>query len=138
VLVVLLSASVGMAQPAQDLAPVQRVVDDYIGLYTKERLPEWKALFLPSFTATYTNADGTVSVRTLEEFYASQRAGFAKGHMSETLHDVRLTRAGKLAHAAAGFDFTSGGNTRRGRLMLLLVESEGRFRIAALMFSYHG
>jgi hypothetical protein len=125
------------SQAAPDLAPVRRVVDDYIGLYTKERLPEWKALFLPSFTATYTNADGTVSTRTLEEFYESQRAGFANGAMSETLHDVRITREGRLAHAFAGFDFTSGGNTRRGQLMLLLIEEKGQFRIAALSFSYH-
>ena len=125
------------AQRSPDLAPVKRVVDDYIVLYTKERLLDWKALFLPTFTATYTNADGTVSVRTLDEFYESQRAGFEKGPMSETLHDVRITREGRLAHAFAGFDFTSGGNTRRGQLMLLLIESQGQFRIAALTFSYH-
>lgn len=116
---------------------MKRVVDDYIGLYTKERLPDWKALFLPTFTATYTNADGTVSVRTLEEFYESQRAGFAKSPMSETLHGLRITREGRLAHAFAGFDFTSGGTTRRGQLMLLLIESQGQFKIAALTFSYH-
>jgi hypothetical protein len=125
------------AVQAADLAPVQRVVDDYIGLYTRDRLPDWKALFLASFTASYTNADGTVSSRTLEEFYESQRAGFARGPMSETLHDVRVTREGRLAHAFAGFEFTSGGNTRRGQLMLLLIESQGQFRIAALTFSYH-
>jgi hypothetical protein len=130
-------ADVRAAQGAADPAPVRRVVDDYVALYTKERLPEWKALFLPSFTAAYTNADGTVSSRTLEEFYESQRAGFARGPMSETLHDVRITREGRLAHAFAGFDFTSGGNTRRGQLMLLLIEEKGQFRIAALTFSYH-
>ena len=130
--------AVRAAQSDADLAPVRRVVDDYIGLYTKERLPEWKGLFLPSFTATYTNADGTVSSRTLEEFYESQRTGFARGPMTETLHDVRITRDGRLAQVFAGFDFTSGGNeTRRGQLMLLLLESQGQFRIAALAFSYH-
>jgi hypothetical protein len=127
----------GLAAPAADFGPVQRVVNDYIALYTRDRLADWKGLFLPSFTATYTNADGTVSTRTLEEFYESQRAGFAKGPMNETLHDVRLMRDGRLAHAFAGFDFTSGGNTRRGRLMLLLIESHGQFKIAALTFSYH-
>jgi len=134
----LLPAGFAQVAPASaDLAPVRHVVDDYIGLYTKERLPDWKTLFLPSFTATYTNADGTVSVRSLEEFYDSQRGGFAKGPMSETLHDVRITREGRLAHAFAGFDFTSGGSTRRGQLMLLLIESKGEFRIAALTFSYY-
>jgi hypothetical protein len=125
------------ATAASDPAPVRRVVDQYIGLYTRERLPDWKQLFLPSFTASYTNADGTVSTRTLEEFYESQRAGFARGPMSETLQDLRITREGHLAHAFAGFEFTSGGNSRRGQLMLLLIESQGQFRIAALAFSYH-
>ena len=116
---------------------MQRVLDDYIGLYTKERLPEWKALFLPGFTATYTNADGSVTTRTLDEFYESQRAGFARAAMTETLHDVRITRDGRLAHVFAGFDFTSGGSTRRGRLMLLMIEAQGQFRIASLTFTYH-
>lgn len=136
-LLVVVTTAHTTAQSVADVAPVKRTVDDYIGLYTKERLPEWKALFLPSFTASYTNADGTVSTRTLDEFYESQRAGFARGPMSETLHDLRITREGRLAHAFAGFDFTSGGTTRRGQLMLLLIESQGQFRIAALTFSYH-
>lgn len=122
---------------ASDPTPVRRVVDQYIGLYTRDRLPDWKQLFLPSFTASFTNADGTVSTRTLEEFYESQRAGFARGPMSETLLDVRITREGHLAHAFAGFEFTSNGSSRRGQLMLLLIESQGQFRIAALAFSYH-
>ena len=130
-------AAAGPAPSVTDNAAVQRVLDDYIGLYTKERLAEWKALFLPGFTATYTNADGSVTTRTLEEFYESQRAGFARAAMTETLHDVRITRVGRLAHVLAGFDFTSGGSTRRGRLMLMMVESQGQFRIASLTFTYH-
>jgi SnoaL-like domain len=130
-------AATSSERGSTDTAAVQRVVDGYIGLYTKERLPEWKALFLPGFTATYTNADGSITTRTLEEFYESQRAGFARAAMTETLHDVRITRAGRLAHVFAGFDFTSGGNTRRGRLMLLMIEAQGQYRIAALTFTYH-
>ena len=53
------------------------------------------------------------------------------------MHDLRITREGRLAHAFAGFDFTSGGTSRRGQLMLLLIESQGQFKIAALTFSYH-
>lgn len=98
-------------------------------------LAEWKALFLPGFTATYTNDDGSVTTRTLEEFYERQRAAFERGPVSETLHDVHITRDGRLAQVVAGFDFTSGGTTRRGRLMLLMIETEGQLRIVALAFS---
>ena len=130
-------AAASPAAGVTDNAVVQRVLDDYIGLYTKEGLAEWKALFLPGFTATYTNADGSVTTRTLEEFYESQRVGFDRAAMTETLHDVRITRIGRLAHVLAGFDFTSGGSTRRGRLMLMMIESQGQFRIASLTFTYH-
>jgi hypothetical protein len=118
-------------------AAVQRVLDDYIGLYRKETLDQWKSLFLPAFTATYTNDDGSVSTRTLDDFYERQRAGFARGEMSETLENVRVTRAGRLAQVFAGFHFTSGGTTRQGQLMIAMIEDKGQFKIAALTFTYH-
>ena len=125
------------AQPAASDPAVQRLVDDYVGLYRKDALERWKTLFLPSFTATYTNADGSVSSRTLNEFYESQRIGFAAGEMSETLQNVRIQRVGRLAQASADFTFTSRGSPRQGRLMLLMIEEKGEMKIAALVFSYH-
>jgi hypothetical protein len=125
------------AQSATGDAAVQRVVDDYIGLYRKETLERWKGLFLPAFTVSYTNADGSVSSRTLNEFYEAQRSGFAAGEMSETLHNVRIERVGHLAHVSADFRFTSRGVMRPGRLMLQMIEEKGEMKIAALAFSYH-
>jgi hypothetical protein len=127
-----LDAQTTTADPA-----VQRVVDDYIGLYRKDTLERWKSLFLPGFTASYTNTDGTVTTRNLDAFYESQRSGFAAGDMSETLHNVRIQRVGRLAHVSAGFTFTSRGSARPGRLMLLMIEEKGQFKIAALAFTYH-
>ena len=116
---------------------VQRLLDDYIGLYRKDTLERWKALFLPGFTATYTTDDGSVTTRNLEQFYERQRAAFAAGDVSETLHNVRIHRSGRLAHAFADFRFTARGSTRPGRLMLLIIEEKGELRIAALTFTYH-
>jgi len=124
-------------QPAPDDPAVQRLVDDYIGLYRKDTLERWKTLFLPGFTASYTNADGTVTTRNLEAFYESQRSGFAAGDMSETLQNVRAQRVGRLAQVSADFRFTSRGSTRPGQLMLLMIEEKGQLKIAALAFSYH-
>jgi len=126
-----------LAQSTVADAAVQRVLDDYIGLYRKDTLERWKTLFLPSFTATYTNADGSVSSRTLNEFYEAQRRGFAAGEMSETLQNVSIQRTGRLAHASAAFRFTSRGVGRDGKLMLLLIEERGQLKIAALVFTYH-
>ncbi|MGE3471208.1 MAG: amidohydrolase family protein, partial [Vicinamibacterales bacterium] len=73
------------AGPATDVAPVRRVVDDYVGLYRQDTLERWRALFLPSFTATSPAADGGVTVRTLEQFYDAQARGFLRAQaMSET------------------------------------------------------
>jgi len=115
----------------------RQVVDDYIRLYRQETLDRWKNLFLPTFTATYTNDDGSVTTRTLEDFYERQRSGFAAGDMSETLNNVSIQENGRLASAAADFDFTSRGATRRGKLMLLMIEDRGQLKIAALIFTYH-
>jgi hypothetical protein len=125
------------AQSAATDAAVQRLVDDYIGLYRKDTLERWKTLFLPSFTASYTNADGSVSTRNLDAFYESQRSGFAAGEMSETLHNVRIQRTGRLAHVSADFRFTSRGSSRPGKLMLMMIEEKGQLKIAALAFTYH-
>src|SRR4030095_2358018 len=131
-------ASVSLrAQSAAGDAAVQRVVDDYIGLYRRDTLERWKTLFLPSFTASYTNADGSVATRTLNEFYEAQRSGFAGGERAETLDNVRINRVGRLAQVSADFKFTSRGSTRPGRLMLLMIEEKGEIKIAALAFTYH-
>jgi hypothetical protein len=139
---VLAGAGVGFTravnqQSSADTAGVQRVVDDYIGLYRRDRLEAWKALFVPGFAATYTNDDGSVTTRSLEDFYERQRAGFERGAMSETLDNVRIQRAGRLAHVFADFTFTSGNTTRPGRLMLLVIAVKGEWKIAALTFTYH-
>jgi hypothetical protein len=127
----------GAQQRASDDAAVRRVVDEYIGLYRVETLDRWKALFLPGFTATVVSADGTVTTRTLAEFFESQRGAFARGPVSETLENVKIDRAGHLAHVFADFYFTSGGNTRHGQLILVMVEEKGQFKIATLAFTYH-
>lgn len=125
------------AQEGEGDAAVHRVLDDYIGLYRRDALERWKTLFLPGFTASYTTDEGSVTTRTLEEFYDRQRNAFTQGEVSETLHNVRVHRVGRLAHVFADFQFTSRAGTRPGQLMLLLIEDRGQLKIAALVFTYH-
>jgi hypothetical protein len=63
VTVVMVLSGSAQAQPAVAAgdSAVQRLLDDYIGLYRKDALERWKTLFLPGFTASYTNDDGTVT-----------------------------------------------------------------------------
>ncbi len=137
-LLLALAAATAQAQtPAASDAALQRLIDDYTGLYRRETLDEWRKLFLPSFVVASTNPDGSTRVRTLDEFWEAQREGFASsGSMSEVLENVQTERRGPLASVWADFVFSSDGTSRRGRLVMLCIAEQGVFRIHALMFSY--
>jgi hypothetical protein len=115
---------------------VSALLGDYIGLYTRDTLERWRALFLPGFVATSTNDDGSVTTRTLDEFIERQRALFATGDVSEVLENTRGLRSGKLAFVASDFVWTDGTTARPGRLMMLLVAEHGGLKIQALTFGY--
>ena len=125
--------------PAPDDAALRRVVADYVGLYRHDTLDRWRTLFLPTFTATHTNADGTVTVRTLDEFFTSQKRYLAGGKsIKEELENLRVERRGKLASVWANFVLTEDGEKSRGTLVLLLAADRGAWKIQSLMFSDDG
>lgn len=120
-------------------AALRRVVADYVGLYTRETLDRWRTLFQPTFTATSTRADGTVRVRSLDEFFTAQQRYLASGkRIREELENLTVERHGKLASAWADFVLTEEGEKSRGKLVLLLVAERGGWKIQSLMFSYDG
>jgi hypothetical protein len=138
-------AIVALVAPGTDHARAQtssdeglnRVVADYVGLYRRETLDAWRELFLPGFTAASTRPDGSVLVRTLDEFFAAQKRYLDSGRaIREVLENTSIARHGRLASVWADFVLTDEGETSRGRLVLTLVEEKGRFRIHSLMFSY--
>jgi hypothetical protein len=126
----------GAPASADDL---EKVVADYVGLYRRDTLSEWKTLFLPSFTVASTQEDGGVRTRTFEEFFEAQKRYFESGReIREVLENVRIDRQGRLASVWADFVLTDDGAERRGKLVLLLIEEAGHFKIHSLMFSYYG
>ena len=131
-------ASSGQAQAADPAADdLARVVADYTGLYTRDRLPEWRKLFLPGFVAGSTRPDGTVLQRNLDEFYEAQRKYLDTGRaIKETLENVRVERNGPLASVWADFVLEEEGERSRGKLVLTLISAEGHFRIHSLLFAY--
>ncbi len=130
------SLAAAPAPPADD--PVDRLLRDYIGLYTKDTLDAWRTLFHPAFVAAFTNDDGTTTSRTLDEFVARQRNYFASGRsISEELEDVKVERQGPLAVVRAGFILHDGPTAKKGRLMMLLIRDRDRFLIQSLVFTYH-
>ncbi len=137
-----LAASLAGSAVGQESAPLDRGLDrlvaNYIDLYTRDALPRWKALFLPTFTVASTAADGGVSTRTLDQFYAAQERGFSSSRsMGERLENVKVDRRGRLASVWADFVFWQDADSTRGRLVLLAIHQREGWRFHSLMFSYH-
>lgn len=137
-----LAGSLAGSAAGQEPAPLDRGLDrlvaDYIDLYTRDALPRWKALFLPTFTVASTAADGGVSTRNLDQFYAAQERGFSSSRsMGERLENVRVDRGGRLASVWADFVFWQDADSTRGRLVLLAIHQREGWRFHSLMFSYH-
>lgn len=130
------------ALPGQTQEPadsgLKQLVHDYIALYRHDSLDRWRQLFLPSFTVAFTNPDGSITERNLEQFLERQRQGFARTpDMSEVLENVTIEQRASLASVWADFVFTAAGQPRRGKLVLLCIRDRGAWHIQSLLFSYH-
>ena len=113
------------------------LLDDFIGLYSRDTLERWRTLFLPGFVAAATNDDGSLTAWNLDQFYERQRTLFASGKpISEVLQNTEIRHDGSLAFVRSDFVWTDGETTRPGRLMMLIIAEHGHYRIQALSFSY--
>lgn len=134
--------ALAIAAPSPAAPPVsdeglRRVVADYVGLYRRDTLERWRGLFLPGFTAAHVGDGDAVRQRTLGEFYEVQKRYLDTGKsIREELENVRVERHGALASVWADFVLTEEGEKSRGRLVLLLIEERGTFKIHSLMFQY--
>jgi len=128
-----------VSQPQTELdRSLQRLVADYTGLYTRDSLPRWRELFLPTFTSASVAADSSLLVRRLDEFFSAQEGAFARAkRMGERLENVRIERRGRMATVWADFVYWYDESERRGRLVLTAIYQRDGWRFASLMFSYH-
>ena len=115
---------------------LRAAVADYVGLYRRNTLDAWEKLFLPSFTAANTRADGGTSMRTREQFFASQRRYHERSDVTEELENVRIERNGRLASIWADFIVNENGQRSRGKLVLLAMQEAGEWKFHSLMFAY--
>jgi hypothetical protein len=129
--------NVALQPPAAADPRLERVVADYVGLYRRETLDQWEKLFLPSFTAANTRADGTIGTRTRDEFFDAQRRYHARvDGLREDLENVRIERQGPLASVWADFVVTDSGKENRGKLVLLIIQDKDDYKIHSLIFAY--
>ena len=116
---------------------VQNLAADYIRLYTRSTLPEWKKLFHPSLSVANPNKDGSIQIRNLEEFYATQETRFATGRtISERLEHVSIRTGNRMASISADFIFSDNGKEGHGKLGLHAIQDNQGWRIVAIIFSY--
>jgi len=116
---------------------VQQLVANYVGLYAKPTLTEWKKLFHPSLTVANPNKDGSITIRSLAEFYNAQEKRFASGRrISERLENVSTCTGNRISRINADFIFSEEGVTRRGKLGLHAIQDKEGWKIIAIIFSY--
>jgi SnoaL-like domain len=117
---------------------LKKAIHDYIGLYTKDTLDQWKTLFHPSVIVAFPADDGGITIRNLDEFLERQRNYFAKRKsISERLENVQVFEGKRIARVVADFIFVDEGEERPGKLGLHLVEGTDGWKIVAVIFSYN-
>ena len=123
--------------PQSPDSAVATLVRNYTGLYRGDLLYQWQQLFFPTFTSTSANRDGTVTIRSFDEFLEAQRLGFARAReMREELENVRIERQGRMASVLADFIFHYDGTASRGKLVLVCVADKMGWKIQSLAFAY--
>jgi hypothetical protein len=122
---------------ADSRTALDKVIKDYVGLYQKETLNEWKKLFHPSVTVVFPADDSGVNVRNLEEFLQRQLNYFEKRKsISERLENVQIFEGRRIARVVANYVFVDEGEESSGKLGLHLIEGPDGWKIVAVLFSY--
>lgn len=130
-------AGIPDARADEARAAVERVVADYVGLYSGPTLDRWQTLFHPAVVVAFPAEDGAITTRGLAEFVERQRNYFATGRrISERLENVEIAMGRRIARVSADFIFVDEGEERPGKLGLHLVEGGDGWKIVSVLFAY--
>jgi hypothetical protein len=139
--ILLLIISIGPSAHTQQTstsAELKETIKDYVGLYTKDTLDQWRKLFHPSAVVFFPADDGGITTRNLDEFLDRQRNYFAKRKsISERLENVQILEGTRIARVVADFVFVDEGEERPGKLGLHLVKAQDGWKIVSVLFSYN-
>jgi len=125
------------ASPEADRAAVDRIVADYIALYSGPTLEPWSQLFHAAVVVAFPGDDGAIITRTRDEFVQRQKDYFATGRrISERLENLRVDMGRRIARVSADFVFVDEGEERPGKLGLHLAEGKDGWKIVAVLFAY--
>ena len=123
---------------SESRAGLDKVIQDYIGLYQRETLDEWKKLFHPSVMVFFPADDGTINARNLDEFFQRQQNYFnTRKSVSERLENLQIFEGKRIARVVANYVFIDEGKESSGKLGLHLAEGDDGWKIVSVLFSYN-
>lgn len=134
----LLIAICSLARAGSPGRTLEQTVSDYVALYNREQLEEWKQLFHPDLVVAFPDDEnGSIVTRDLEKFYAAQKRFFDSGVQGgERLENVQIHSGRRIGRVTADFVFWEGTKESRGKLGLHMVESAAGWKIVSVVFSY--
>jgi hypothetical protein len=124
------------AEPDPREAEVRRMIDRYFLTWSNQDLDRYGQCFLPQAAIQLLEPSGTVVTMRLEPFLRSQRDAHrqAVNRLTETAETVEIRFEGRIARVVVYWKLVGGEQPEYGYDHFTLVNADGRWRIANLLF----
>jgi len=124
--------------PAADAAEaeVQQLIDRYFRTWSNQDMDRYGQCFMPQAAIQLIDEDGQLHTMPLTPFLRSQADAHrqAANRMTETPESVEIRFDAKLAHALVYWKLVDGDRIEHGYDHFTLMKSDGKWRIANLVF----
>jgi hypothetical protein len=117
-------------------AEVQQLIDRYFRTWSNEDMDRYGQCFMPQAAIQLIDETGQLHTMPLTPFLRSQQDAHrqAANRMTETPESVAIRFDAKLAHALVYWKLIDGDRTEYGYDHFTLMKSDGKWRIANLVF----
>lgn len=133
------AAITAAADPAAEdaaKAEVQQLIDRYFRSWSNQDMERYGQCFMPQAAIQLIDEAGQLHTMPLAPFLRSQQDAHrqAANRMTETPESVEIRFDANLAHALVYWKLVDGGRTEYGYDHFTLMKSDGKWRIANLVF----
>jgi hypothetical protein len=117
-------------------AEVQQLIDRYFRTWSNQDMDRYGQCFMPQAAVQLIDEAGQLHTMPLAPFLRSQQDAHrqAANRMSETAESVEIRFDANLAHALVYWKLVDGPRTEYGYDHFTLMKSDGKWRIANLVF----
>ncbi len=137
-LIVAATISTAADPAAEDAAKaeVQQFIDRYFRSWSNQDMERYGLCFMPQAAIQLIDDAGQLHTMPLAPFLRSQQDAHrqAANRMTETPQSVEIRLDANLAHALVYWKLVDGGRTEYGYDHFTLMKSDGKWRIANLVF----